>query len=85
MCEEEGIGFGAVFLEECDDLKKSFETEFKGDLGKFYQYRPQAFRWACCGMSGDMDYGCDHHGTGSKPCTCDFCRWVRWKCWLVWA
>jgi hypothetical protein len=20
-----------------------------------------------------MSYGCDHHGTGSKPCTCDFC------------
>jgi hypothetical protein len=20
-----------------------------------------------------MPYGCDHHGTGSTPCSCDFC------------
>ena len=74
MCEEEGVGFGACCLEECDDLKKAFEIEFEGNLEKFYKYRPHAFRWTCCGMVGDMDYGCDHHGTGSKPCSCDFCR-----------
>jgi hypothetical protein len=23
--------------------------------------------------AGDMPYGCDHHGTGKAPCSCDFC------------
>jgi hypothetical protein len=23
-----------------------------------------------------MKYGCDHHGTGSRPCTCDFCKYA---------
>jgi hypothetical protein len=77
VCEEEALGFGACWFEECDDLKKVFETEFEGNLEKFYEYRPHAFRWTCCGMSGGMDYGCDHHGTGSKPCSCDFCRRVQ--------
>ena len=76
VCGEEDIGFGACFLDECDDLKKTFETEFQGNLAKFYEYRPHAFRWTCCGMSGSMKYGCDHHGTGSKPCSCDFCTCV---------
>ena len=77
VCEEEDVGFGACYLEECDDLKEAFETRFEGDLEKFYKYRPHAFRWTCCGMVGDMNYGCDHHGTGSKPCSCDFCRCVQ--------
>ena len=21
-----------------------------------------------------MDYGCDHHGSGARPCSCDFCK-----------
>lgn len=79
VCEEQGIGWGACFLEECDDLKERFETEFEGDLARFYEYRPHAFRWTCCGSKGSTyyAYGCDHHGTGSKPCSCDFCRCVR--------
>ena len=25
-------------------------------------------------MGGDTgEMGCDHHGTGTKPCSCDFC------------
>jgi len=78
VCKEEGVGFGACLLDECDDLKKTFETKFEGNLEKFYKYRPHAFRWTCCGTPGDMNYGCDHHGTGSKLCTCDFCRYVQW-------
>ncbi|KAF9782793.1 hypothetical protein BJ322DRAFT_172060 [Thelephora terrestris] len=74
VSEEEGVGFGASCFEDCDELKDTFETEFEGNLERFYKYRPHAFRWTCCGMPGDMDYGCDHHGTGSKPCSCDFCR-----------
>ena len=77
VCEEEQVGFGACCFEECDDLKKTFETEFEGDLARFYEDRPHALRWTCCGMAGDMDFGCDHHGTGSKPCSCDFCRCVH--------
>ena len=79
VCEEEGTGWGACCFRDCDDLKERFETEFEGDLAKFYKYRPHAFRWTCCGMEGDMFYGCDHHGTGSKPCSCDFCRCVGWN------
>ena len=80
MSEDEGfdVGFGACCLEECDDLKKTFETEFEGNMERFYKYRPHAFRWTCCGMPGDMHFGCDHHGTGSKACSCDFCRCVQW-------
>lgn len=40
VCKEEGVGFGSCFLDECDDLKKSFETKFEGNLDKFYKYRP---------------------------------------------
>ncbi|KAF5389743.1 hypothetical protein D9757_005996 [Collybiopsis confluens] len=75
MDEEYDLGWGAVFLEEADDLKERFEEEFKGDLKKFFNYRPNAFRWTCCGVDGSQTFGCDHHGIGgSKPCTCDFCR-----------
>ena len=77
VCEEDQVGFGACWLDECDDLKETFETEFEGNLEEFYEYRPHAFRWTCCGMAGSNKYGCDHHGTGSKPCSCDFCRRVR--------
>ncbi|KAF7315697.1 hypothetical protein MIND_00085300 [Mycena indigotica] len=73
-CPAEGLGWGACFKEESDDLKKDFQTKYGGDCEKFHEFWPQGFRWTCCGMSADMDYGCDHHGTGKKPCTCDFCR-----------
>ncbi|KAG7085811.1 hypothetical protein E1B28_003349 [Marasmius oreades] len=68
------LGWGGCFREESEDLKRKFEKQFNGDLKKFFNYRPNAFRWRCCGMSGDQQYGCDHHGAGKKPCTCDFCR-----------
>jgi hypothetical protein len=72
-CKKEGTGWGHCFVEESDDLCRKFTTEFSGDEEKLYGYWPQGFRWTCCGTDGGMEYGCDHHGTGSKPCTCDFC------------
>ncbi|KAF8163748.1 hypothetical protein B0H34DRAFT_336394 [Crassisporium funariophilum] len=72
--EKEGTGWGNVSADESDDMRKKFEEEFGGDEEKLYDYWPQAFRWTCCGTSADMDWGCDHHGSGSRPCTCDFCR-----------
>jgi hypothetical protein len=47
--EGDDIGWGNVFKDEADDLKKKFEEEFGGDEEKFYKYRSQAFRWTCCG------------------------------------
>jgi hypothetical protein len=76
-CPEDDTGWGACFAEESDGLRHQFETEFHGDFEKFYKYWPQGFRWTCCGCCGSSTYGCDHHGTGSKPCTCDFCRSVH--------
>ncbi|KAI0314127.1 hypothetical protein OF83DRAFT_1138190 [Amylostereum chailletii] len=73
-CPKEGTGWGRCFLDEADDLKRKFEGKFGGSEEKFFAYWPQGFRWTCCGMGGDMRWGCDHHGTGKKPCTCDFCR-----------
>jgi hypothetical protein len=66
----EQLGWGAVLIEESADMKKKFEEEFQGDQEKLYKYWPNAFRWTCCGTSGDNDYACDHH---DKGCTCDFC------------
>ncbi|KDQ17582.1 hypothetical protein BOTBODRAFT_29757 [Botryobasidium botryosum FD-172 SS1] len=68
------VGWANVYLNEVDDLKHKFEVEFGGDEEKFFEYWPQGFRWTCCGLDGAITYGCDHHGTGKKPCTCDFCR-----------
>lgn len=73
-CPEEGTGWGSCFTEESDDLRRKFEIEFGGDLEKFYKYWPQGFRWRCCGAAGNVTYGCDHHGRGKKPCSCDFCK-----------
>ncbi|KAJ7346964.1 hypothetical protein DFH08DRAFT_869925 [Mycena albidolilacea] len=67
------LGWGACSSDEADDLKKKFETEFGGDEEKFFEYWPQGFRWTCCGTDAGMEYGCDHHGSGSQPCSCDFC------------
>ena len=66
VCEKEQVGFGACCFEECDDLKNTFETEFEGNLERFYKDRPHAFRWTCCGMEGDMDFRRGNHGSGSK-------------------
>ncbi|KZT67286.1 hypothetical protein DAEQUDRAFT_729327 [Daedalea quercina L-15889] len=68
------MGFGNTFLEEADGVKHMFEVECKGKKSGFLKKRPQAFRWTCCGTDAGMNYGCDHHGSGSKPCTCDFCH-----------
>ncbi|KAJ7451707.1 hypothetical protein B0H11DRAFT_2001080 [Mycena galericulata] len=73
-CPEEGTGWGACFAEDSADMKRQFETEFGGDEEKFYEYWPRGFRWTCCGTHARMNFGCDHHGTGSRPCTCDFCK-----------
>ncbi|KAK7005802.1 hypothetical protein R3P38DRAFT_3039683 [Favolaschia claudopus] len=73
-CPEEELGWGACFANESEDLKKQFETEYGGDEEKFFGYWPKGFRWTCCGTDAEMDYGCDHHGSGSRPCTCDFCK-----------
>ena len=73
-CPEEETGWGSCFTEESNDLRHTFEVEFGGDLEKFYKYWPQGFRWRCCGASGDTTFGCDHHGKGKKPCSCDFCK-----------
>jgi len=73
-CELEETGWGHCTPEESDDLRKKLEVEYGGDEVKFFAYWPQGFRWTCCGTDAGMDWGCDHHGTGSRPCTCDFCR-----------
>ena len=72
-CEDMGWG-NCVAGEDSDSLKRKFETEFSGSEEKLYEYWPQGFRWTCCGIDGDQEWGCDHHGTGSESCTCDFCR-----------
>ncbi|KAF7376440.1 hypothetical protein MSAN_00059600 [Mycena sanguinolenta] len=73
-CPEKGLGWGACFADESDDLKTKFKLKFGGDEAKFFDYWPQGFRWTCCGTDAGMSYGCDHHGSGSRPCTCDFCK-----------
>jgi hypothetical protein len=70
------IGWGSTLAAEADDLKAKFEGEFGGSEERLYQYWPQAFRWTCCGADGALEWGCDHHGTGLTPCTCDFCKYV---------
>src|SRR6204780_1484505 len=78
-CPEEDTGWGNCFTDESEDLRHKFEIDFGGDLEKFHDYRPQAFRWCCCGLEADVPYGCDHHGSGTRPCTCDYCR----QAWLA--
>ncbi|KZV82942.1 hypothetical protein EXIGLDRAFT_664085 [Exidia glandulosa HHB12029] len=67
-------GFAAVVLSEVEDVKKMFKTKFKGDEEKFFKWLPTAFRWSCCGLDAQRNYGCDHHDVRyPQPCTCDFC------------
>jgi hypothetical protein len=70
----ERMGWGNCFAAESDELKEKFEKEFDSNEEKMYDYWPQGFRWTCCGMMGDQLFGCDHHGEGSTPCSCDFCK-----------
>jgi len=68
------LGWGNIVVEESDEMKQKFEAEFNGSQEKLYEHWPRAFRWTCCGTDGNQKYGCDHHGSGSKACSCDFCR-----------
>lgn len=70
------MGWGNVFIEEAGDLRRRFEEELNSDEEKLYKEWPQAFRWTCCGTDAGSNLGCDHHGSGSTPCTCDYCRYV---------
>ncbi|KAF8180571.1 hypothetical protein BJ912DRAFT_980762, partial [Pholiota molesta] len=75
--EGTATGWGHCALEDADALRAKFEGEFGGDQEKLLLYFPRAFRWTCCGTHAGMDWGCDHHGSGFKPCTCDFCHMGR--------
>jgi hypothetical protein len=68
------MGWGNCLAIESDELKEKFEKEFNSNEEKMYKYWPQGFRWTCCGTEGDQLFGCDHHGEGSTPCSCDFCK-----------
>jgi hypothetical protein len=68
------MGWGNCLATESDELKEKFEKEFNSNEEKMYDYWPQGFRWTCCGTVGDQLFGCDHHGEGSTPCSCDFCK-----------
>lgn len=72
---DDGIptGWGNIQKDKSAALKKRFEEELGCDEEKLAKIRPQAFRWTCCGMTLDVPYQCDHHGSGPRPCTCDFC------------
>lgn len=67
------MGWGNAFAEDVENVKRQFEVDCRGKKHIFFKKRPQAFRWTCCGADGLMNSGCDHHGSGSKPCTCDYC------------
>jgi len=66
-------GWGNIQKDKSAALKKRFEEELGCDEEKLAKIRPQAFRWTCCGATLDTPYQCDHHGSGPRPCTCDFC------------
>lgn len=70
----ERMGWGNCLASESDQLKERFEKEFNSNEEKLYEDWPQGFRWTCCGTEGDQRFGCDHHGSGSAPCSCDFCK-----------
>lgn len=38
--DEDGVmlGFGAVLIDEADDMRREFETKFKGDEARFFEY-----------------------------------------------
>jgi hypothetical protein len=70
---------GGCLVEESDELKRKFETEFGGDKLKLLKYNDMAFRWTCCGLNA-------RHGNewlrssrrlmatmrARLPCGCDF-------------
>ena len=73
--DEDGDEFGwrAVPKEEAEELKKLFIVHFKSNEEAFFDYWSRGFRWTCCSNQGDNIYGCDHHGNGSTPYSCDYC------------
>ena len=75
-CAKDETGWGNCCADESEDLKRKFEGEYGSDQLKLFKHWPQGFRWTCCGTDAGMKFGCDHHGSGSVPCTCDFCRFV---------
>jgi hypothetical protein len=78
------IGWANAFLRDVDELRAKFETTFHGSEEWFFVYRRQAFRWTCCGQDAYTKRGCDHHGPGPKPCSCDFCMYgMPTVCWLL--
>ena len=75
--EEDGceLGWGGVAADKADEFKAMFLNEYDGNEKRFAEYWDNAFRWTCCGSSlGEGTQGCDHHGRGSVPCSCPFCR-----------
>jgi hypothetical protein len=44
-CPEEETGWGHVCYEEAEDEKRKFETEYGGDLEKWFKHWPDGFRW----------------------------------------
>ncbi|KAJ7826097.1 hypothetical protein B0H14DRAFT_2453212 [Mycena olivaceomarginata] len=71
---EHNTGWGACDKDRAEEVKRYFETDMEGDEELLFKYMPTAFRWTCCGTHARKNPGCDHHGSGSYPCTCDFCR-----------
>ncbi|KAF8967232.1 hypothetical protein BDZ97DRAFT_1656541, partial [Flammula alnicola] len=69
---KEETGWGHCFTDESDSLREKFENEF-GGTRKNYTTTSASVRWTCCGRMLD-GLGMYHHGTGSKPCSCDFCK-----------
>ncbi|RYP40831.1 hypothetical protein DL769_011706 [Monosporascus sp. CRB-8-3] len=70
----ERLGWGNCLISEGPALKRKYEEEFGCDDSKLFKEWPQAYRWTCCGTGGDMKWGCDHHGSGPRPCECDYCH-----------
>jgi len=74
--DHDDCGWGGVFKDESDELKRRFEEDFGRDPVRLIDDCDNAFRWTCCGLvAGVGVHGCDHHGDmDNDPCKCDFCR-----------
>ncbi|KAI0853095.1 hypothetical protein F5Y00DRAFT_271587 [Daldinia vernicosa] len=72
---DEEMGWGNSVASESARLKRMYEEDFKSDDIRMHQFWPQGFLWTCCGLLSDMkNFGCDHHGTGPRPCSCYYCH-----------
>ena len=77
--DEDGdeLGFAGFVASEDEEVRREFQDKYGGDEARYFEYRPEGFRWTCCGVAADIGtYGCDHHGDPRAPsaCRCDFCR-----------